>query len=86
MEVYVFDNGHGAPVAASTLWRDCEALVSPVLGTGTLAGMTRLRNTYGLRNLANGKPLPEVREWLGHHQESTTARLLPFIPPRQKAV
>ncbi len=85
-EAYVFANERGLPVAASTLWRDCEALVSQVLGPSRLAGMTRLRNTYGVRNLANGKPLPEVQEWLGHHQESTTARLLSFIPPRQGAV
>lgn len=85
-DAYLFANSRGLPVAASTLWRDCEALVSQVLGPGRLAGMTRLRNTYGVRNLANGKPLPEVQEWLGHHQESTTARLLSFIPPRQGAV
>lgn len=85
-EAYIFANDRGLPVAASTLWRDCEALVSQVLGPGRLAGMTRLRNTYGVRNLANGKPLPEVQEWLGHRQESTTARLLSFIPPRHGAV
>lgn len=86
LETYVFANEKGVPVAASTLWRDCELLVTAILGPCRLAGMTRLRNTYGVRNLANGKPLPEVQEWLGHHQESTTARLLPFIPPRQGAV
>lgn len=31
-EAYVFANERGLPVAASTLWRDCEALVSQVLG------------------------------------------------------
>ena len=86
LDTYVFANEKGVPVAASTLWRDCELLVTAILGPCRLAGMTRLRNTYGVRNLANGKPLPEVQEWLGHHQESTTARLLPFIPPRQGAV
>lgn len=85
-EAYIFCNSQGLPVAASTLWRDCEALVRQVLGPGRLAGMTRLCNTYGVRNLASGKPLPEVQEWLGHRQESTTARLLSFIPPRHGAV
>lgn len=82
----IFHNEQGLPLAASTLWRDCRAVVHKALGDTRHLGLTRLRNTFGVRNLAYGTPLPEVQEWLGHQTEDTTARLLPFVAPKHGAV
>lgn len=85
-EALVFPGEKGQPLAASTLWRDCRTVVQNALGDTRHLGVTRLRNTFGVRNLAHGTPLPEVQGWLGHRTEDTTARLLPFVPPKHGAV
>ncbi len=66
----------GAPLAASTLFRQVQALLSAADIDRRYEGPTLLRNTCAAAWLAH-HPVHKVQAWLGHELERTTEQLLP---------
>lgn len=70
----------GEALSAATAYRQTKAALA-------LAGITQtghqgphvLRDTFCVRQLANGKNLNLVQRWMGHEKEETTARFLDLI-------
>ncbi|MBL0427789.1 tyrosine-type recombinase/integrase [Ramlibacter alkalitolerans] len=69
-------NTAGAPLAASTLFRQVKKLLEEAGVSRRYEGAMLLRNTRGASWLAR-HPVHKVQAWLGHELERTTEQLLP---------
>lgn len=73
-------NERGAPLTASTLFRQVQGLLAAAGVSRRYEGPMLLRNTRAAVWLAR-HPAPVVRPWLGHQHLRTTEELLPLSVP-----
>ena len=70
---YLFQGRNGEKLAAATIYRRVSkyltALDFPLRHSGPMV----LRHTFATKQVAEGRPLVVLQQWLGHHQAKSTA-------------
>lgn len=72
---------NGTPFSPSGLWRRVSAFLEEI---GLQGSGVKLRNTFAVRQLANGKSSSSVSQWLGHREHTSITPLLQVSKRRSR--
>lgn len=70
---------NGETLSAATVYRQTKAAMEQAGIQKHHQGPQVLRDTFCVRQIANGKPIDVVQRWMGHEQEETTARFMDLV-------